>query len=247
MHALASAHTVLAVQPHYDDNDIACAGTVALLAARGCAVHYLTVTDDVAGVLDPDIADHDARIALRNEAARAGALLGVASHSWLDHPDAQGFDHHTVRDAVIATIRAVRPDVVLTCDPWLTDEGHSDHVRTGLAAVEAALLAGLPRLCRDTPDPAHAVGSIALCYTTAPNTLVDTSAVQVVRHRALDEYRMQFTPDDLVALHTALERHERRSAPEGATHAEALFVAPAGAFHCGRTHRGAPARLLQLT
>jgi LmbE family N-acetylglucosaminyl deacetylase len=247
VHPLLRATTVLAVQPHYDDNDIASGGTLALLADRGVAVHYVTVTDDVAGVLDPDLSDDEARAGLRAEAIEAGRVVGVASHHWLDRPDASPFDHHALRDDLIALIRALRPDIVLTCDPWLPDEGHTDHLRTGHAAVEAAMLAGLPRVCRSTVDPAHGVAHIGLVYTAAPNVVVDTSSVQERRHRALDAYRMQFTAADLDGLHAVIDRHERAQAPVDATHGEALHVAPTSAFHCGLAprhgHPLAPIRL----
>jgi len=234
---LLAARSVLAIQPHYDDNDIACGGTIAALAGSGASVHYVTVTDDLAGVLDPDLDDAAATAALRAEQLAAGRHIGVTDHTWMGRPDAGPFNHHELRDELIAIIRATRPDVVMTCDPWLVDEGHQDHVRTGLAAVEAAMLAGLPRLCRSTPDPAWTVATIALCYTQRPNVIVDTSAVQTARHSALDCYRAQFTAEDLDALRSLLDAHERSLATDGATHGEALCVLPTAAFHCGLADR----------
>ena len=42
-------------------NDLGAGGTVARLRAAGCRVAYLTVTDDLLGVLDPDLPDAEAR------------------------------------------------------------------------------------------------------------------------------------------------------------------------------------------
>ena len=47
---LLSARKLLAIQPHYDDNDISAGGTIAALVERGAEVFYLTVTDDLVGV-----------------------------------------------------------------------------------------------------------------------------------------------------------------------------------------------------
>ena len=51
---LFSATRVLAIQPHYDDNDIAAGGTIAALIDAGIEVVYCTVTDDLVGVVDVD-------------------------------------------------------------------------------------------------------------------------------------------------------------------------------------------------
>ena len=85
---LLRAKTVLCVQPHYDDNDIGAGGTIARLAQGGAEVHYLTVTDDVVGVLDRALSDADARTRLAAEQLRAGAELGVRAQHRLDFPDA---------------------------------------------------------------------------------------------------------------------------------------------------------------
>ena len=43
---LFKARTVLAIQPHYDDNDLGAGGTLAALSRGGSRIIYLTVTDD---------------------------------------------------------------------------------------------------------------------------------------------------------------------------------------------------------
>jgi len=228
------ARTVLAVQPHYDDNDIGCAGTLARFATSGAQVVYVTVTDDLAGVLDPDIDDDTARSRLLAEQREAGALLGVSRFVDLDWPDAGGIDHTVLRDQVIDLIREIRPDLVLTVDPWLPNEAHRDHVVTGQAVCEAMILSGLPRVRRATGGTAaYGAPRIGLYYTKEPTDVVDTSDVQQVRHGVLDCYRSQFGPDDLTGLHRVIDRHERSIAPTGATHGEQLKVLGAGALHVG--------------
>ena len=230
---LLRCRRVLAVQPHYDDNDIGCAGTIRLLAVSGAEVVYVTVTDDLAGVLDPHMPDAEASAGLLAEQRRAAEMLGVAALEQLGWPDAGGLEHVALRDQVIALIRQYRPDVVLTVDPWLAHEAHRDHVCTGLAVSEAVLLSDLPRIARDAGHPPWAVGHIAYYDTDDGNVTIDTSAVQTERHAVLDCYRLQFTHDDLAGLHAALDRHERRLAPEGATHGERLKVLPRSALHIG--------------
>ena len=151
---ILDARRVLAVQPHYDDNDIGCAGTLTLLARAGAEVCYVTVTDDLAGVLDPDLADDVARRQLFDEAREAGTIVGVSRFVDLDWPDAAGLDRVALRDQIIDLIREFRPDLVLTIDPALPDEAHQDHLITAAAVSEAVLLSGLPRVRRESGDRA---------------------------------------------------------------------------------------------
>jgi N,N'-diacetylchitobiose non-reducing end deacetylase len=230
---ILDARRVLAVQPHYDDNDIGCAGSMTLLARAGAEVCYVTVTDDLAGVLDPDLPDDMARRQLFDEAREAGSIVGVTEFVDLDWPDAAGLDHVALRDQVIDLIRTWEPDLVVTVDPTLPDEAHQDHRITAAAVSEAVILSGLPRVRRETGDRARSVDRIAYYYTVAPTETIDTSAVQEQRHAALDCYRAQFAPDDLAALHNGMDRYERRNAPPGATHAELFRVVPTSALHVG--------------
>ena len=61
------AKRILAIQPHYDDNDIAAGGTLAALAQCGAEIHYLTVTDDLIGVIDAALSPEDAAAQLKAE------------------------------------------------------------------------------------------------------------------------------------------------------------------------------------
>jgi LmbE family N-acetylglucosaminyl deacetylase len=237
---MLNARRVLAVQPHYDDNDIGAAGTLSLLARSGAEIWYVTVTDDLAGVLDPDLPEAVARRQLLDEARTAGEIVGVSEFVDLDWPDAGGIDRVALRDQIIDLIRSFRPDLVMTIDPALPDEAHQDHLVTAAGVAEAVLLSSLPRVRPETGRDAFGVGRIAYYYTVDPTDVVDTSTVQTQRHAALDCYRAQFTDADLVALHTAMDRYERSNAaagPADATHAEVFRVVPASALHVGLARR----------
>jgi LmbE family N-acetylglucosaminyl deacetylase len=240
---LAGARRVLAVQPHYDDNDIGAGGTLAALAAAGAEVHYLTVTDDLVGVLDASLSDAEARDRLRAEQDEAGRAIGVATQAWLDFPDAGDYAQHDVRRGVIEHIRRVRPDVLFTVDPWLPTEAHEDHRKTGFAVAGALLTFRFPRLPTSSDVDAayfseaadHAVSAIAFYFTVEPTDVVDVAGVRVAKHRALDAYRSQFTSEGLAALHRGLELRERQWAGHaGGTfeHGEPLKVRRPFELHC---------------
>ena len=54
-----SAKRILCIQPHYDDNDIGAAGTLIRLQQNGAEIFYLTVTDDLMGVVNVTLSDEE--------------------------------------------------------------------------------------------------------------------------------------------------------------------------------------------
>jgi len=114
---LRAARSILCVQPHYDDNDIGAGGTLAALADGGAAIHYVTVSDDLMGVLDATLADDAATWILRSEQVEAARYIGVHTQQWLGYPDAGTWDVVALRTQLIEAIRRHAPDFVFTCDP----------------------------------------------------------------------------------------------------------------------------------
>jgi LmbE family N-acetylglucosaminyl deacetylase len=230
---LTGARRLLCVQPHYDDNDIGAGGTIAALCAAGAEVTYVTVTDDLLGVRDPELSAAEARALLRAEQERAGAAIGVREHVWFGHPDAGRYDYFDLRQQLVAQIRRSRPDFVFTVDSWMPYEVHSDHLRVGQAAAEAVLLHRLPRFASD-PDvdrayAGHELRGIAFYMTARPNTIFDVTDSRARKHRALDAYRAQWSEGELALLHGVLEHKEREWATgKPFAYGEALHVlAPA--------------------
>lgn len=235
---LSSAKRVLCIQPHYDDNDLGAGGTIAALAQGGAEVVYLTVTDDLVGVLDESLSDGEATAQLRSEQHEAGEAIGVGAQHWLEFPDAGEWDYFAVRRQVIKHIRMFRPDVLFTVDPWLPQEAHQDHVRVGQAVAEASFLQSMKRLAIDPEVDAayesYAISAVAFYFTTDPNLCFDITATRERKHRAVDAYRAQFTEDQLKLLHLGLEAKEKEwAADEAFSHGEALRILPPGAFHVG--------------
>lgn len=236
---LFQAKRVLAIQPHYDDNDIGGGGTLARLAKSGTEIIYLTVTDDLKGVIDPGVSDEDALIHLENEQNEAGGIIGVSRQIRLGYPDAGKYDHFDLRADLIKFIRQIKPDFIFTPDPWLTYESHRDHVETGLAAASAANLYALPRLPSsdektDREYQIHEVIGVAFYYTREPNTIVDISKFREGKKEAIKCYRSQFSPQDIEMLLQVLDYKEREFAEEkGYSHAEAFKVMAPVQLHCG--------------
>lgn len=244
---LFTARRVLAIQPHYDDNDIAAGGTLARLADAGAEIVYCTVTDDVVGVVDDRLSREEALAALRRDRLAAGAIIGVGRQIELGHPDAGAWDRFAVRADLLSVMREVQPDAVFTADPFLPYEAHRDHRETGFVAAETAILFGLSRLPgsdRDVDAAWIAAGApadlryVAFYYTATPNTLVDIDAAWERKAAAASEYHAQFEEAELPALVAALDERSRVVAGLAGdtftgTRAEGLTVLHPGALHGG--------------
>src|SRR5262245_17230266 len=237
---LMRARRLLCVQPHYDDNDIGAGGTIAALAEAGAEIHYLTVADDLVGVLDRALPDAEALGRIVADQRRAAEAIGVHTQERLDFPDAGDWDTLALRAAIVRALRRLRPDFVLSVDPWLPREAHRDHTRTGLAVAEACLLFGLTRLSSgdaalDRSFEPYPLSGVGFYFTAAPNAWFDIGATRAKKHRALDAYTAQFDADGLHGLHAAVERAERAQARgRGFEYGEALQLVHPGQLHVGR-------------
>ncbi len=234
-----SAKRILCIQPHYDDNDIGAAGTYALLKSAGIEIIYLTVTDDLMGVVDSSLSDEAAAEALNRDQLNAGAIIGVDKHYFLGYPDAGEYAYFDLRRDLLKYIRWLRPEVIFAPDPWLTYEAHRDHIQTGLATSEAVIFTGLPKIASSDPavDAAYAghdLKAIAFYYTREPNRIVDISSTWEAKIAAVRCYKAQFNPQGMDELVMALDLKSRQAATgEPFDRGEPLKILHPAALHCG--------------
>ena len=234
-----SARRILCVQPHYDDNDIAAAGILTQLQQNGAELFYLTVTDDLMGVVDNELSNKDAAQALQRDQFAAGKVVGVKQQYWLGYPDAGEYDYFAVRRDLLKYIRMLQPDFVFTADPWLTYEGHRDHIQTGLATSEAVMFAGLTKIASSDPtvDSAyrgHDIRGIVFYYTREPNYIADISSTWEAKIAAVRCYDAQFDQAGMDELVTALDiKSQQVAVSESFQRGEPLKVLHTSALHCG--------------
>ena len=234
---LFAARRVLCVQPHYDDNDIGAGGTTAALVDAGAQVFYLTVTDDLVGVTDETLTAPEAAVLLARDQAEAGACIGVKGQYRLGYPDAGEYDYFDLRRDIIRHIRTLRPDFILTVDPYLPYEAHHDHAMTGKAVSEAAILYGMMRLKTDPEVDAayerHDIEGIAYYHTHAPNTYVDITNTYARKHAAVSAYHAQFTDESMARLQFYLDLKEQEYGElQCCRYAEALKILHPLQLHC---------------
>ena len=233
---ILGAKRVLAVQPHYDDNDISAGGTLAALVESGAELYYLTMSDDLVGVIDETWSAEESTRRLREDQARAGEIIGVQKQFWLGYPDAGEYNYFDVRRDIIKHMRIVRPDILVTMDPWMLYEAHRDHVLAARAAAEAAILYDFVRLKTDPEvdeqyEP-HPLKAVVFHATSYPNTIFDVTPTIEKKNQAIRCYKAQFHESDFDGLVARTKMYTQYLAREkDFEYGEALKVMPPGLLH----------------
>lgn len=148
----ACPKTLLVAFAHPDDESFGPGGILAKYSAEGVNVHYACATRGEAGEVEPERLQGYASLGdLRwHEVECAARLLGLSGLHYLGyrdsgmsgspdnfHPNALcQADAAEVTSKLVALIRALRPQVMLTFDPH-GGYGHPDHVAIHRAATQA--------------------------------------------------------------------------------------------------------------
>lgn len=134
----------LAIGAHPDDIEFGCGATLSKWAEHGAEVHLCVCTDGSKGTWDPG-ADLAALVARRvEEQDDAAAVLGAKRVHHLGYVDGELRNTPDAQRAVSALVRDLRPDVVLTHDPWRPYRLHPDHRQAGMLTVDALVAARDP-------------------------------------------------------------------------------------------------------
>ena len=192
---LLSAKNVLVIFPHPDDAELAAGGTVAFLTRNGASVTYAPATDGSLGSLDPSVDPEQMAEIRKKELEAAGAVLGVREIIWLGYKDGFTPEPAEMREGMVTIIRKVRPDFVITLDPWLPYEAHPDHRKVSMAAVEACMYASFIHAYpgdRERGLEPWSVTGVALGLSPAPNTFIDVSSTWDKKIEAMLCHKSQF-------------------------------------------------------
>ncbi|MDO5554494.1 MAG: PIG-L family deacetylase [Planctomycetia bacterium] len=139
---------VFAVACHPDDIEFRMAGTMLLLADRGCEIHYMNIANGSWGTAT--MRRETIIQTRRNEARESAKSLGATYHeSLVDDLDVNYNDKPTLLK-LIAVIREVDPDILLVQSPVDYMEDHQNAARL---AVTAAFCRGMVNAPADPPSP----------------------------------------------------------------------------------------------
>lgn len=149
---MADKKVILSVLAHPDDESFGMGGTLAYYSSQGIDVHLICATHGEAGTVDPEFLEKHSDIAsLREEELRCAAkTLGLSSVTFLSYRDsgmAGSPDNKNpnslvsapldqVVEKIVAEIRRLQPQVVLTFDP-VGGYHHPDHIAVHNATVKA--------------------------------------------------------------------------------------------------------------
>jgi len=197
---MISSRRLLAVLAHPDDESFGIGGTLARYADEGVDVHIAIATDGVAGSVIPGYEHTLAELAAvrRRELDEAIAILGATLHTFgyrdsgyigdpaNKHPEAFiNADDVEATGRVVALIRQIRPQVVITHD----ETGgyyHPDHIHCWKITTAAFHMAGDPAQYPDIgPAPYQPQ---RLYYTGFSNRMVKVFTL-IMRLRGQDPKR----------------------------------------------------------
>ncbi|MBN2309523.1 MAG: PIG-L family deacetylase [Candidatus Hydrogenedentes bacterium] len=231
---------VLVVVAHGDDMEFLAGGTVArFVDEKGYDVYEYILTDNSKGSyrLGPaELAGASAR-----EAEEAGRVLGLRAVRFEGYADGElnAEPVNAIRGKIMAVIREVKADIVMSWDPFAPYEGHPDHRVVAMASLEAASFSGNPRFHPEHAHPPHPVTEAywfaksptnARCFVDISST-IDKKLEALLKH----DTQMALTVDGILqearALGVSVPGLEQ--AAEAGAHG-ALMDAGVRAF-CART------------
>jgi bacillithiol biosynthesis deacetylase BshB1 len=176
---------LLVLGAHPDDAEVHVGGLLAIASDRGLKAAILDLTSGDLGTRGTPETRHA-------EATEAARILGVERHI-LDFPDARFTEEETYRKRLMAELRRLRPEVLILPGP---EDRHPDHRRVHRLGREAAYYAGLKNYpCEGEPWRPRALAWVGGENPSAPDLLVDVSAVWERRMAAFDAFGSQFMQD----------------------------------------------------
>jgi LmbE family N-acetylglucosaminyl deacetylase len=205
---LATPDRALAIGAHPDDAEFGAGGTLARWIDAGAEVTILVVTDGSKGTWDPAVDPADLATVRQSEARSAAATLGGAATTFLGHPDGELEVTRELRRELCQWIRRIRPDVVLTHDPWQRYQLHPDHRAAGTSAVDAVVAARDPHFCSDDGLDPHRPKTLLLWSADEPDHWEDVHATLDRKIAALLCHRSQ----GVTTMGGADQDQERREA-----------------------------------
>jgi N-acetyl-1-D-myo-inositol-2-amino-2-deoxy-alpha-D-glucopyranoside deacetylase len=185
---------LLCVHAHPDDEVIATGGILARYADEGVRCAVVTCTAGERGEVRAAGVDGGQLGEVRTaELARALAVLGAGPPRLLGYRDSgpagdggpgclAGADLDEVVGRLVAHVRQLRPDVVVTYDAFGL-YGHPDHVRVHRATLAAVEASAVPWLY---PEAGPCWQVRKLYQATVPRSLVDAGARELAARGLLD-------------------------------------------------------------
>jgi LmbE family N-acetylglucosaminyl deacetylase len=173
---------IVAVYAHPDDGEFLAGGSLAKWAEEGHQVHVICATNGNLGTKNISMTQQKLAEIRKEELNEAMKKIGGNPPIFLGYDD--GFLRENIRklkEKLVYWFRKLKPNWVITFDPWKKYEIHPDHIEIGRIASEAAVFSCFPLLYPEHLDQGlepHQPDEV--WYMTPmeqkPNRLVDISS-----------------------------------------------------------------------
>jgi LmbE family N-acetylglucosaminyl deacetylase len=185
----------LVIVAHPDDAEFLCGAAVARWCSEGWEVSYLLTTSGDMGSHDGAMSRERLGLIREKEQRQAAEVLGVRECVFLRYPD--GFVEDTVemRGDIVREIRRLKPDTVVTWDPFRRSFTHRDHRITGQSALDAVFPLSrnhlaFPEQLAEGLQP-HRVKEVLLAGAAEPDFYVDVTDFLEKKIQALRKHKSQ--------------------------------------------------------
>ena len=195
----------VAVVAHPDDLEYGMASAIARWTSQGKRITYVLATRGEAGIAA--MAPARTGPLREEEQQRSAAVVGVRDLEFLDHRDGAVEYGLALRRDIAASLRRIRPDVVITMNFELTwGEGggvnHVDHRAVGLATLDACRDAANEWIFDDAGAAWTGITGVYVAGMPSPTHFVDVTdtielgVTSLREHRAyIDGLGTDFDPD----------------------------------------------------
>ena len=218
---------VMVVVAHPDDMEFSSAGTVARFVKEGREVVLVQCTSGDKGTSRRDISSPDLAQLREGEEREACRRLGVQHIEFLRLGDGELMPDVNFRERVVRQMRAYRPDIVITHDPFRPYSLHPDHRAVGITAVDSVYPTArdplyFPEHLAAGLEP-HKVAELWLYGAEFPDTYIDITETFADKINALKAHASQ-VGEALTLEERLRERAKEVGAPQSMELAEAFKV-----------------------
>ncbi|MCL4447231.1 MAG: PIG-L family deacetylase [Candidatus Thermoplasmatota archaeon] len=186
---------IISFAPHPDDNEIVAGGFIARKIQDGAEFQLVVASDGRKG--SRTIGEEDLKALRKVEQENALQILGSRNIRFLGYRDSEVPNPSSLRKDIIDAIREFSPDLVITVDPYLPYEAHTDHVNTGMSVLQAVLFGEFPSMGEGKPVRSP---NVALGLTYNPNVIVDCTPTMEKKVTAIKAHASQFPDESSIDL-----------------------------------------------
>jgi LmbE family N-acetylglucosaminyl deacetylase len=184
---------VLAVHSHPDDIEFVIAGTLALLGAKGCELHYMNIANGCYGTAEYS-KDEITRIR-REESINAAAIIGATYHESICDDMGVFYTDELIR-RMTAVVRDVDPTIMLIASP---QDYMEDHMNACRLALGGAFVRGMTNY--SSIPPRDTVETDVTIYHAMPHGLTDGLRNPIVPDFYVDVASVIETKAEMLACH----------------------------------------------